>query len=488
MRLTVFEGHGTVRANGVAVDVSARPGRRRQSRRRPASATSRRRRPTFDQWALERDDALPQARAAQFVSTYMTGYEELDAYGDWVVGRRAYGIVWYPARRSGGLGAVPPRPVALDAAVGLDLGRLTRRGAMRHSTTAAGSMVGGRWCWVPGGYVRQSGVGARAGGLRRQRRQRLGGRRRAGGRLVSARAVAPLRAALSAQPALRHDHQPDDHQPAAPGRARIRCTRVRAPPWCRGRGSASRSIDVALPVPPKPAGTEADRAAAAERRAGTALVDAGGSADTTVDRGAPKSRRVVAPAQPAHRCRPAANGLAADARDAADGRRTGARARRDAATAVARQRAAPLRQPPGLKQGPAGAFRRRPPRRRRSRRARHPARTCRVDQIPPGQPQPINPAEPAALPARCAADHQAADGTGRASGAVGACADPCAACPSGPGAPAPAAAAPAPLPHPAAQPHGQPTPSQKEQVLRNIPEQERGRPVESEGPRRPKEK
>ena len=43
-----------------------------------------------------------------------------------------------PARRSGGLGAVPVRTVALDPAVGLDLGGLRAVGSMRPSTTDAG--------------------------------------------------------------------------------------------------------------------------------------------------------------------------------------------------------------------------------------------------------------------------------------------------------------------------------------------------------------
>ena len=51
----------------------------------------------------------------------MTGYEDLDQYGDWsyVAG---YGMVWRPTRPGAGLGALPLRTLDLGGAVGLDLG------------------------------------------------------------------------------------------------------------------------------------------------------------------------------------------------------------------------------------------------------------------------------------------------------------------------------------------------------------------------------
>jgi hypothetical protein len=49
----------------------------------------------FDQWAFERDDREDQSDSANYVSREMTGYEDLDANGDWsyVAG---YGECWRP--------------------------------------------------------------------------------------------------------------------------------------------------------------------------------------------------------------------------------------------------------------------------------------------------------------------------------------------------------------------------------------------------------
>src|SRR5712691_6914329 len=49
----------------------------------------------FDSWAFQRDDREDQADSANYVSREMTGYEDLDEYGDWsyVAG---YGPCWRP--------------------------------------------------------------------------------------------------------------------------------------------------------------------------------------------------------------------------------------------------------------------------------------------------------------------------------------------------------------------------------------------------------
>jgi hypothetical protein len=49
----------------------------------------------FDQWAAARDEREDRALSSQFVSPEVTGYEDLDDYGDW---RRVadYGAVWVP--------------------------------------------------------------------------------------------------------------------------------------------------------------------------------------------------------------------------------------------------------------------------------------------------------------------------------------------------------------------------------------------------------
>jgi len=49
----------------------------------------------FDFWVAERENATMAGPARQYVSPYMTGYQDLDAYGDWQSAPE-YGSVWYP--------------------------------------------------------------------------------------------------------------------------------------------------------------------------------------------------------------------------------------------------------------------------------------------------------------------------------------------------------------------------------------------------------
>lgn len=49
----------------------------------------------FDEWSLARDRRDQSARALRFVSNEMTGYEDLDEYGDWRDSPE-YGAAWYP--------------------------------------------------------------------------------------------------------------------------------------------------------------------------------------------------------------------------------------------------------------------------------------------------------------------------------------------------------------------------------------------------------
>jgi hypothetical protein len=49
----------------------------------------------FDDWVTERDRLTDAPAARRHVSPYMTGYQDLDAYGDWG-GSGEYGTVWYP--------------------------------------------------------------------------------------------------------------------------------------------------------------------------------------------------------------------------------------------------------------------------------------------------------------------------------------------------------------------------------------------------------
>ena len=60
----------------------------------------------LDEWAFDRDDREDRADSANYVSREMTGYEDLDEYGDWsyVAG---YGTCWHP--RAIGVGWAPYR-------------------------------------------------------------------------------------------------------------------------------------------------------------------------------------------------------------------------------------------------------------------------------------------------------------------------------------------------------------------------------------------
>ena len=51
----------------------------------------------FDRWAAERDQRHERVASARYVSTQMTGYEDLDAHGSWRTVPE-YGAVWVPTR------------------------------------------------------------------------------------------------------------------------------------------------------------------------------------------------------------------------------------------------------------------------------------------------------------------------------------------------------------------------------------------------------
>lgn len=49
----------------------------------------------FDDWVAERENITMASTSRQYVSPYMTGYQDLDTYGDWQPAAD-YGSVWYP--------------------------------------------------------------------------------------------------------------------------------------------------------------------------------------------------------------------------------------------------------------------------------------------------------------------------------------------------------------------------------------------------------
>lgn len=108
---------------------------------------------SFDGWSDDRDQASQAPTARRYVSPQMTGYDDLDRYGEW--GAAAdYGEAWYPSAvpagwapyRYGRWAWVPPWGWTWvdDAPWGF---------APFHY--GRWLFIGGRWAWVPGAYIAQ---------------------------------------------------------------------------------------------------------------------------------------------------------------------------------------------------------------------------------------------------------------------------------------------------------------------------------------------
>ncbi len=99
-RLTVFSGTARLRAGG-GEGVTVRAG---QSvviwgYDQPQYAFQQVYTTDFDRWAMVRDERWIERRSTRYVSTYMTGYEDLDQYGRWTE-EPGYGTLWIPTRVS----------------------------------------------------------------------------------------------------------------------------------------------------------------------------------------------------------------------------------------------------------------------------------------------------------------------------------------------------------------------------------------------------
>ncbi len=148
LNISVFEGHGNVRYGGNTVSVSRGKALiMTQSNMNFATAVST----ELDAWAFARDERYQQLPSERYVSPYMTGYEELDAYGDWMADG-AYGTVWVP--RAVPVGWAPYRDgrwrwVAPWGWTWVDAS------PWGYAPFHYGRWVtvGGRWCWWPGRYV-----------------------------------------------------------------------------------------------------------------------------------------------------------------------------------------------------------------------------------------------------------------------------------------------------------------------------------------------
>ena len=96
-RVVVHSGGGTVYgANAEAMELSAAQqasfGGRNLAQ---TSAISRAWSDDFDRWATSRNQLDEQSISARYVSRDTTGYQQLDAYGDWSTDS-TYGAVWFP--------------------------------------------------------------------------------------------------------------------------------------------------------------------------------------------------------------------------------------------------------------------------------------------------------------------------------------------------------------------------------------------------------
>ncbi len=91
--VSVFDGEAQVDGGGASLTIRA--GRSAELRDDDVR-TLQAQRDAFDDWALGRDRELDGARSAQYVTTEMTGYEELDRHGIWQDDIE-YGPLWIPS-------------------------------------------------------------------------------------------------------------------------------------------------------------------------------------------------------------------------------------------------------------------------------------------------------------------------------------------------------------------------------------------------------
>ena len=148
-RFTVFSGRGSVVNGSNAINVASGqalvvgPGFSTLNYEQ-ASPTS------FDQWAIARDERYRDVQSTRYVSTNMTGYEELDFHGEWIPDAN-YGNVWVP--RVVPTGWAPYR---------YGQWRWVRPWGwtwVDHAPWGYAPFhygrwvtIGNRWCWWPGGH------------------------------------------------------------------------------------------------------------------------------------------------------------------------------------------------------------------------------------------------------------------------------------------------------------------------------------------------
>ena len=99
--LTVFSGTASMRSASGDIRVDAGRSVRVFGGASPSYVYERAGPTAFDRWADGRDAGWVEVRSTRYVSTDMTGYEELDRYGQWSDDPQ-FGALWYPTRVSAG--------------------------------------------------------------------------------------------------------------------------------------------------------------------------------------------------------------------------------------------------------------------------------------------------------------------------------------------------------------------------------------------------
>jgi hypothetical protein len=97
--LTVFTGSASMRSSSGDVKVATGAAIRVRGGDSSWFVRARARTTAFDRWTLARDEKWIERRSTRYVSTDMTGYEDLDVYGEWYV-EPEFGAIWFPSRVS----------------------------------------------------------------------------------------------------------------------------------------------------------------------------------------------------------------------------------------------------------------------------------------------------------------------------------------------------------------------------------------------------
>jgi hypothetical protein len=141
---------GTARVEGAGNMLNVRTGKRVEVRGDEIFSTLAQR-DSFDDWAASRDRRDERPVATRYVPVEMTGYEDLDQYGNWVEDRE-YGTVWFP--RAVPVGWAPYRDgrwvwVSPWGWTWVD------NSPWGYAPFHYGRwiVVSGRWCWTPGRVV-----------------------------------------------------------------------------------------------------------------------------------------------------------------------------------------------------------------------------------------------------------------------------------------------------------------------------------------------